>query len=140
VVVDVIRKVGGTYMCTPQALIPFTKESKIRDDKGLNRVDYVFSYYEVEPMAVTAKRAEYAGWYFNGSPIFPTIGDVVHRVAVHMTNESRVRPANSTVDSSIPVPQFKDEFVARPLALDDIKKRLDGPRPTGAEETVKRLV
>ncbi len=140
VVVDVIRKVGGVYMCTPQALIPFTKESKVRDDKGLNRVDYVFSYFEVEPMAVTAKRAEYAGWYFNGPPVFPSIGAVIYRAAVHAKTEAQIRPATSTVENAVPVPQFLEEFTKRPLALEDIQKNLDGPRPAGADETVQRLV
>ena len=57
-----------TYLCTLSA-IPFTKESKISDDRGLNRVDYQFSYFEVEPMAVTLKRLEYAMWFFNSTPI-----------------------------------------------------------------------
>ena len=90
VVVDVIRKVGSVYMCTPQALIPFTKESKIRDDKGLNRVDYVFSYYEVEPMAVTVKRAEFASWYFNNPPGIPSLGNLAYRLAVHGETEPAI--------------------------------------------------
>jgi hypothetical protein len=140
VVVDVIRKQGAIYICTPQALIPFTKESKIRDDKGLNRVDYVFSYYEVEPMAVTVKRAEFATWYFNSAPVFPTIGDVVYRTIVHHKNEGMIRPSTSTIENSVPVPGFLEAFTKRPLALADIQARLEGPRPTGADKTVEDIV
>jgi len=140
VVVDVIRKVGTTYLCTPQALIPFTKESKIRDDKGLNRVEYVFSYSEIEPMAVTAKRAEYAMWFFNNVPVFPTIGDPLYRLAALAENLPRVRPNLATIDDRVPVGKFLDEFKARPLALEGIKKKLDGPRPAGVEVTVINLV
>src|SRR5262249_18882365 len=140
VVVDVIRKVGGVYMCTPQALIPFTKESKIRDDKGLNRVEYVFSYSEVEPLAVTQKRAEFAAWIFNSGPVLPAIGDPVYRVAALTENLPKVRPALATIDDRVPVPQFMEAFMRRPLGLDDIRKKLDGPRPTGPEVTVENLV
>jgi hypothetical protein len=140
VVVDVIRKVGGTYLCTPQALIPFTKESKIRDDRGLNRVEYVFTYSEIEPLAVTAKRAEYAAWFFNSVPVFPTIGDPVYRAAALMENLPRVRPALATVDDRRPVPSFAKAYRERPLALEELKRRLDGPRPIGPELTVENLV
>ncbi|HKB04106.1 MAG TPA: hypothetical protein VKD90_17925 [Gemmataceae bacterium] len=140
VVVDVIRKIGGTYLCTPQAVIPFTRESKVRDDKGLNRVEYVFSYSEVEPMAVTLKRLEYAGWIFNSVPLLPAVNDPVYRAAMLLENSPRIRPALATVDDRIPVPGFLDEFQRRPLAFDDLKRRLDAPRPTGNELTVIPLV
>jgi hypothetical protein len=140
VVVDVIRKIGTTYLCTPQALIPFTKESKIRDDKGLNRVEYVFTYSEVEPMAVTAKRAEFAAWIFNNVPVLPSLGDPLYRTAMLIENGPRVRPALATVDDRAPIPNFIDEYKSRPLAFEDLKKRLDGPRPTGPDSTVVNLV
>jgi hypothetical protein len=38
------------------------------------------------------------------------------------------------------MPQFADEYKRRPLALDELKKRLDAPRPTGSDETVVKLV
>ena len=140
VVVDVIRKVGSTYLCTPQALIPFTKESKIRDDKGLNRVEYVFTYSEVEPMAVTLKRLEYASWIFNNVPVLPTIGDPVYRTGMLIENAPRIRPAIASVDDRALVPQFAEEYKQRPLALEELKKHLEGPRPTGPDLTVVNLV
>jgi len=140
VVVDVIRKVGGAYLCTPQAVIPFTRESKIRDDKGLNRVEYVFSYSEVEPMAVTLKRLEYAAWAFNSAPVLPGLGDPLYRTATLIENSPRIRPALASVDDRVPVPTFLDEYTRRPLALDDLKRRLEGPRPTGQDVTVINLV
>ena len=83
---------------------------------------------------------EYAGWYFNGPPVFPNIGAVVYRAVVHAKTQAQIRPATSTVENSVPVPQFLEEFAKRPLPIDDILKHLDGPRPTGADETVLRLV
>jgi hypothetical protein len=140
VAVDVIRKVGGMYLCTPQAFIPFTKESKVRDDKGLNRVDYVYSYSEIEPLAVTLKRLEYAAWAFNNVPVLPTIGDPIYRSATLIENMQRIRPSLATVSGRQPVPSFLREYTARGLPIEAIKQRLDGPRPTGAEQTVITLV
>ena len=139
VVVDVIRKVGGTYICTPQALIPFTRESKIRDDKGLNRVEFVFGYTEVEPPAVIAKRVEYGVWFLNSVPVLPTIGDPLYRAAALTLTMPLARPAQSSVSDRVPVPAFLDEY-KRPNPLEEIKKRLDGPRPSGAEVTVVNTV
>jgi hypothetical protein len=140
VVVDVIRKQGGVYICTPQALIPFTKESKIRDDKGLNRVEYVFSYSEVEPMAVTQKRAEYASWFFNSVPVLPSFGDPLYRVAALIENIPRVRPALATIDDRVPVKVFEEAYSKRLRALAEIRDRLVGQRPTGPDLDVETLV
>lgn len=138
VVVDVIRKVGGTYVCTPQALIPFTKESKIRDDKGLNRVDYQFSYYEVEPMAVTLKRLEYATWFFNTTPVGSPLSDLSYRLQVldiFRQHPEWVRPSQAVVERLVPVPKFLEEYTARPLALADVEKRLNPNPPNAARPT-----
>ncbi|HEY2909800.1 MAG TPA: hypothetical protein VGI99_06115, partial [Gemmataceae bacterium] len=42
---DVIRKVGNVYYVTPKAKIPFNPESYIRDDHGLSKVAYEFTYW-----------------------------------------------------------------------------------------------
>jgi hypothetical protein len=139
VVVDVIRKVGGTYICTPQALIPFTRESKVRDDKGLNRVEFVFGYTEVEPPAVIAKRAEFGLWFLNSVPVMPTIGDPLYRVAALTVTLPQARPALSSVADRVPIPAFLDEY-KRPNPFGEIQKRLDGPRPSGADVTVVNSV
>jgi hypothetical protein len=46
----------------------------------------------------------------------------------------------ATVDDRVPVPQFVDEYKRRPLALEELKKHLDAPRPSGADVTVINLV
>ena len=48
VAVDVLRKQGNTYLCTPSARVPFVKESIVRDDTGLARVEYQFTVTRVE--------------------------------------------------------------------------------------------
>ncbi|HEY3788606.1 MAG TPA: hypothetical protein VGL71_07115, partial [Urbifossiella sp.] len=42
---DTIRKVGNLYYVTPKAKIPFNPESYIRDDHGLSKVAYDFTYW-----------------------------------------------------------------------------------------------
>jgi hypothetical protein len=44
--VEVMRKVNQAYMVTPQALVPFS--GKVRDDRGLNDVNYVYTSERVE--------------------------------------------------------------------------------------------
>lgn len=57
-VVETIRKVGGNYMCTPYAMIPFA--GTVRDDHGLSRIDYAASYTRVESLQALAMRAAVA--------------------------------------------------------------------------------
>ncbi len=46
-----LRKVGGAYMCSANADIPLTGDSNVRDDFGLHKVEYVFSYSKIEQQA-----------------------------------------------------------------------------------------
>ncbi len=61
VAVDVLRKVGNAYMCTPIAMIPFIAESRVSDDTGLSKVEYEFSYTKVESSIVSTVQAQLAG-------------------------------------------------------------------------------
>jgi hypothetical protein len=58
VAVEIIRKTNQGYMCTPQAMIPFS--GSVRDDVGLDRVEYQMSFARVESMQVLAIRAAFA--------------------------------------------------------------------------------
>ena len=59
--VDVLRKVGNSYMCTPIAMIPFITESRISDDTGLAKVEYDYTYTRVESSIVSTVQAQLAG-------------------------------------------------------------------------------
>ena len=59
--VDVLRKVGNSYMCTPIAMIPFVTESRVSDDTGLSKVEYEFVYTKVESSIVSTVQAQLAG-------------------------------------------------------------------------------
>lgn len=58
VAVEVIRKTNQGYMCTYQAMIPFS--GTIRDDVGLAKVEYAISYSRVESLQVVGMRAAVA--------------------------------------------------------------------------------
>lgn len=58
--VDVIRKLGPTYLVTPKARIPFNPDSFIKDDHGLSKVEYVFNYSAEDSDTVRGLRTKYA--------------------------------------------------------------------------------
>jgi hypothetical protein len=53
--VEVIRRTPSGYMCTAQAMIPFS--GTIRDDFGLSKVEYSVAYSRVESLQVLGLRA-----------------------------------------------------------------------------------
>ena len=60
VAVDVIRKSGNFYLVTPKARIPFETNSFVKDDRGLSKVEYTFSYYAEDSDFVRGLRAKLA--------------------------------------------------------------------------------
>ena len=56
--VAVLREFGGGHLCTPKAMVPFLKESIVRDDVGLSRVDFEFQIALLESQAVQALQFE----------------------------------------------------------------------------------
>jgi hypothetical protein len=56
ILVEVVRRgAQGQYLITPIAFVPFSGE--IRDDRGLDRLDYAYSFRRVEPTTGTGPRA-----------------------------------------------------------------------------------
>ncbi|QJW93529.1 hypothetical protein [Frigoriglobus tundricola] len=60
VAVDVIRKSGNVYLVTPKARIPFNPDSFVKDDHGLSKVEYTFSYYAEDSEVVRGMRTRLA--------------------------------------------------------------------------------
>ncbi len=58
VAVDVIRKVGNSYMVTPNARIPFDPASFVKDDRGLQSLLFAFEYSAEDSDVVKALRAK----------------------------------------------------------------------------------
>jgi hypothetical protein len=68
-VVDVIRKTPQGYLATHQALIPFS--GSIRDDVGLNKIEYQVAYTRLESASTIAARAAVAAGIFGLAPNAP---------------------------------------------------------------------
>jgi len=54
---DVIRRVGNVYYVTPRAKIPFVKESYVKDDNGLSKVEYTYTLYPEDSDLARSMRA-----------------------------------------------------------------------------------
>jgi hypothetical protein len=79
--VDVLRKVGNAYLCTPRARVPFVKDSILRDDTGLSRVEYQFTATRLEAQAVVALQVQAVAGVFASGPLLPNFGAVVSPAA-----------------------------------------------------------
>ena len=134
VAVDVLRKGGSVYLCTAKALIPFTKERKVRDARGLNKVEYVVTYSKVELAAVVQKRAEFAAWTLAHNPLFPSIGNAVAPAVATYVNANRIRGGKSEFTLNLPVEEFARDYAAQPHANPaTLADRLTKEAPRGDE-------
>ena len=62
----VVRKTGEGYKVTPSAMVPF--EGWIRDDHGLDRLQYALSYNAIEAGTVSRERARLAARIMHLTP------------------------------------------------------------------------
>ncbi|MDB5312304.1 MAG: hypothetical protein JWO38_6506 [Gemmataceae bacterium] len=76
-VVETLRKVGSVYYVTPKARIPFNPESYIRDDHGLSKVAFEFTYWAEDSDLGRALRAQLAARPFLSVPGPPAVPGVV---------------------------------------------------------------
>ncbi len=83
VLVDpVIRRVGGAYMITPIARVPFLPDSKITDDVGLSAVRFEFRKTAEESPSVVALRAMAAA-AVTANSLAPTASWAMPATVVH---------------------------------------------------------
>jgi hypothetical protein len=139
VAVETIRKTPGGYMCTYEAMIPFS--GSIRDDWGLSKVEYSINYAKVETPQATALRAGIAGGVFgvlSPSPNpFETLGATAIADLLGHLSESR----ESTVT---PPPLPLNEFLVSAREKDarfgylkaQLAQKLTQPPPDNAQVKV----
>jgi hypothetical protein len=113
VAVDVLRKVGSAYMVTPRARVPFVKESIVRDDTGLTKVEYQFEVTRLEAQAVVALQLQAAAGVFAASPALPGIGALVAPVA-SATVAGSLAQGGQKQFGSLTVPAFERSYAALP--------------------------
>ena len=108
VVIEVLRKTGQGYLATPVALIPLS--GKIRDDRGLAQVDYVYTYSKLEAQAASQVRSLDVAMLFHLGPqanvaVGPFVGWIAGRVGT--VNEEQ--PAET-----LAVPTFERQLRKEP--------------------------
>lgn len=109
VAVDVIRKVGNVYFVTPKARIPFNPDSYVKDDNGLSKVEYAFSYYAEDSDVVRAYRAKYALRSLLDVPVPGSApGSLMPRI--HADNFRFLDKADDRLTASVFVSEFNNQM------------------------------
>lgn len=140
VAVDVIRKVGNSYMVTPKARIPFDPASFVKDDRGLQNLLFTFEYAAEDSEVVKALRAKLLVRAFE----VPVPGAVVTPVASvkHIDTVRAVDGADAKRKGEASMTYFRElqSALIRDTA-DAFARALDAPKveaPTA--DTTKRAV
>lgn len=119
VLVDpIIRRVGGAYMVTPVARVPFLPDSKISDPEGLSSVRFEFKKQEEEARALVEMRGMAAvALVANSVAPLPSWGmpaTVLHsQTNFDMIFASTIPQTDSSGNTRLPgidVPRFEDEL------------------------------
>ncbi|OWK44311.1 hypothetical protein [Fimbriiglobus ruber] len=140
VAVDILRKVGNSYYCTPRARVPFVKESIIRDDTGLSRVEFQFTVSRVEAQAVVGLQLQALASIWAAAPLVPNIGSVV-LPPTGVSLASQLSKGEAKQFAAMPVTAFERAYDAlvkdTPSVLRDKLGR--PPANPDATDTVKEV-
>jgi hypothetical protein len=137
--VDVLRKRGNEYLCTPIARVPFLVESFIRDDHALSKVEYQFSYVQVDAKEVVALQSQMVMGMVAGAPLPASPGTAISPIAPAMLLSQMMR-ANRTFSESAPVPRFVELQQSLPaITTDLLKQRLTQPVDLDRPDVVKEV-
>lgn len=111
VAVDIIRRVGNVYFVTPRARIPFNPDSYVKDDNGLSKVEYTFSYYAEDSDVVRAYRVKYALRSLLDVPVPGSApGSLMPRI--HADNFRFLDKADDRLTASVFVSEFNNQMNA----------------------------
>ena len=140
-VVDVIRRRRAHYyMCTPASSDP-VHQGKPHSRRPAGSTASITSSATSKWSRWRSRSSglEYAMWFFNShAGRFADIGDLAYRMKWSTSSRSGPNagePNQAVVDKSSPVPPFAEEYIKRPLALEDIKKQ---PRRPAANRGPRR--
>ena len=139
VAVDVLRRKGNAYLCTPMALVPFVRESVIRDDRGLSSVAFEYTVIPVEADVVVQLQTKSAAGVWAFSPIFPNLGEVITPV-ISATSVGRLSSGGKKQFGSTPVDRFVTEYERLPKStLDTLEQRLAGKIDPDFPDVVRQI-
>lgn len=136
--VDVLRKAGNVYLCTPIARIPFLPESVIRDDKGLSKVEYEYTATKQESSSMLAQQGGMVAGVWASTPTFPDFGSLLGTIVRINRAEVLIKPETST--KRMVVQRFADDYASLPKdTIERLKQRLNNPLPEDGAIAVKSV-
>lgn len=124
--IDVLRKSGNVYLCTPVARIPFLTESIVRDDKGLSQVEYEYTAAKLESATVVGFQGQAVAQIWASAPALPDLGSLFGTAILSRRADTMIRPETSL--KSMQVVRYRDEYAGLPKdTLESLKRKLATP-------------
>lgn len=137
--VDVLRKKGNEYICTPKAYVPFVQESFVRDDYALSNVQYVYSYIQVEAKEVVSLQSEVVAGIFANSPLILTQATWLTPPASLFLANDLLR-ANRKFSEATIVPRFSEQLKKlKPMTKEMLAQKLRTPISSDEADVVKEI-
>jgi hypothetical protein len=113
VAVEVLRKVGNAYLCTPVARVPLVKESIVRDDTGLSRVEFQFAVTRVEAQVVVGLQVQAIAGIWASAPVVPGLGSAFGPVA-SAALAGQLGKGDQKQSAALPAAPFERAYEALP--------------------------
>jgi hypothetical protein len=137
--IDILRKKGNEYLCTPNALVPFIGESFVRDDHALSKVDYQFRYTQVDAKEVVQIQTQLIAGMVAVAPTPASLGSAVSPFAPAIVANQMLR-GNRTFTESAAVPRFGELYRGLPaLTPELLKLKLSQPVDPDRPDVVKEV-
>ncbi|MGL6095974.1 MAG: hypothetical protein ACRC7O_09285 [Fimbriiglobus sp.] len=137
--VDVLRKQGNSYLCTPMAVVPFIAESVVRDDTGLSKVEFEFTATKVESAVVAGFQTQAVAGVWASVPLTPNLGSAIGPTVSAALATALAKGEKKTL-GRLPVARFEDDYRALPKStLQWLPARLTGKVDADRPDVVKQI-
>lgn len=129
--IETVRKTSQGYLITPSALVPFS--GKVRDDRGLDQVDYHYTVTKIEDKPNTSAQATFAASIipFGSGGIDCNLASLALLSALHRPADDAEKTAEKAPLNSF-AKAMKDRE-QNELSMPTILARLDSDVPTKTE-------
>lgn len=140
--VDVLRKQGNAFLVTPVARVPFLTESKVKDDAGLSKVVFAYTYQQVDAAVTVEAKLPLLAGVFAAPPLAPSIAAPVRAaIGADIVQASSDKSVGQTVKGEFPLARFTEEFAKRRFDTADVlKQKLGVPQNPDDAQVVKEIV
>lgn len=137
--VDVLRKQGNNYLVTPVVRVPFIADSRVRDDIGLSRVEYILSYSQIESQFFVSVQAQALAAVFSGAPGQPSVSSLMTPAITTLLAQRLVRKEQAQ-SRTLLVGRFVEALQS--LGADTrelLQQKLTQPLPADQARVVKEV-